>query len=138
MRRETLKLERQETLNFKKKDLDRTVKLPSESKGGVMQIYTKVSSSRSCSYSNELQNLLFVHLIFRFVMIVEKNSVTEQHATNSSMMTIRSVEINYIGILNSYFQRLEVNEETREDSAEEKKDVTRKPKKKGKKKKRSC
>jgi hypothetical protein len=42
-RRETLKLERQETLNFKKKDLDRTVKLPSESKGGVKQIYTKVS-----------------------------------------------------------------------------------------------
>ena len=43
LRRETLKLERQEMLNFKKKDLDRTVKLPSESKGGVMQIYTKVS-----------------------------------------------------------------------------------------------
>ena len=43
LRRETLKLGRQETLNFKKKDLDRTVKLPSESKGGVMQIYTKVS-----------------------------------------------------------------------------------------------
>ena len=71
-------------------------------------------------------------------MIVEKNSVTEQHATNFSMMTIRSAEIHYIGIFNSYFQRLEVSEETRQDSAEEKKDVTRKPEKKGKKKKRSC
>ena len=71
-------------------------------------------------------------------MIVEKNSVTEQHATSSSMMTIRFSEIFYIGILNSYFQRLEVSEETRQDSAEEKKDVPRKPKKKGKKKKRSC
>ena len=42
LRRNTAKLERKESANLGKKDLDRTVKLPSESKEGVKEIYTQV------------------------------------------------------------------------------------------------
>ena len=42
LRRTTVKLERKESASLGKKDLDRTVRLPSESKGGVKEIYTQV------------------------------------------------------------------------------------------------
>ena len=98
LRRETLKLKKQESVNCGNKDLDRTVKLPSESKGGVMEIYTKVLYY-SLEHAVIQLTYKMLNLIFRFVMIVEKNSVMEKLATSSSMMIIRFVAIHYIGIL---------------------------------------
>ena len=39
---ETRRKEKTESSGFGKKDPDRTIKLPSESRGGVREIYTKV------------------------------------------------------------------------------------------------
>ena len=39
---ETRRLEKKELTSLGKKDPERTIKLPSESRGGVREIYTKV------------------------------------------------------------------------------------------------
>ena len=38
----TRKMEKKESASLGKKDPDRTIKLPSESRGGVREVYTKV------------------------------------------------------------------------------------------------
>ena len=63
LRMETRRMEKQK-FEVRKSDLDRVVNMPSESRGGVMEIYTKVPSILISNKVNVFRDTLFYFSIY--------------------------------------------------------------------------
>ena len=68
LRMETRRMEKKKSAKVRKSDPDRVVKMPSESRGGVMQIYTKVFCSNKINISSDTL-FTFPFILINFLKI---------------------------------------------------------------------